>query len=117
MQWYRPQGFMICLLAFCLTNGAAMASADSASSELSVERQSYLANLLKQDCGSCHGLTLKGGLGSSILPEDLIQRSDEALFITIKNGLPGLAMPPWGELLNDQDIEWLVQRLREGDQQ
>ncbi|GGK75050.1 c-type cytochrome [Amphritea balenae] len=83
--------------------------------ELSDERQAYLANLLKQDCGSCHGLTLKGGLGSSILPQDLKERSDEALFITIKNGLPGLAMPPWGELLSDGDIHWLVQRLREGD--
>jgi len=87
----------------------------SVSADPSVERQGYLDNLLKQDCGSCHGLTLKGGLGSAILPEDLTERSDEALFNTIKLGLPGLAMPPWGELLSDSDIQWLVQRLRKGE--
>lgn len=80
-----------------------------------VERQAYLDNLLKQDCGSCHGLTLKGGLGSAIRPEDISERSDEALFSTIKLGLPGLAMPPWGELLSDTDIQWLVERLRKGE--
>jgi len=37
--------------------------------EISAERQTELLYLLKQDCGSCHGMTLQGGLGSSLLPE------------------------------------------------
>ena len=104
MKLSRPLSF-----AFCLALSAAV------SADISAERQQYLDNLLKQDCGSCHGLTLKGGLGSSLLPEDLQARSDAALFMTIKQGLPGLAMPPWGELLSDNDIHWLVGRLRQGD--
>lgn len=89
--------------------------AASVSAAPTEERQGYLDNLLKQDCGSCHGLTLKGGLGSAIRPQDISERSDEALFSTIKLGLPGLAMPPWGELLSDSDIQWLVERLRKGE--
>lgn len=77
-------------------------------------RQQELEHLLKHDCGSCHGMSLQGGLGSSLLPDDLKERSDDALFLTIKQGLPGLAMPPWGPLLSDSDIQWLVERLRKG---
>ncbi|WP_293266831.1 cytochrome c [Neptunomonas sp.] len=84
-------------------------SADSLSA-----RQQELEHLLKHDCGSCHGMTLQGGLGSSLLPGDLKERSDDALFQAIKQGLPGLAMPPWGPLLSDSDIHWLVERLRKG---
>jgi len=32
-------------------------------------RQAALVDLVRQDCGSCHGMTLKGGLGRSLLPE------------------------------------------------
>ena len=77
-------------------------------------RQQELEHLLKHDCGSCHGMSLQGGLGSSLLPDDLKERSDDALFLTIKQGLLGLAMPPWGPLLSDSDIQWLVERLRKG---
>lgn len=84
------------------------------SADLLSVRQQELEHLLKHDCGSCHGMTLQGGLGSSLLPDDLKARSDAALFLAIKQGLPGLAMPPWGPLLSDSDIQWLVQRLRKG---
>ena len=30
-----------------------------------------LKRLVHQDCGSCHGMTLKGGLGPDIRPETL----------------------------------------------
>ena len=36
------------------------------------ERQDQLRYLLRQDCGSCHGMTLKGGLGPALLPDNLI---------------------------------------------
>ncbi len=110
MKLYRRLSLATCLLL------SATVFADG-NADLSVDRQHYLDNLLKQDCGSCHGLTLRGGLGSSLLPEDLAARSDAALFQTIKYGLPGLAMPPWEALLSDSDIQWLVERLRKGEKQ
>ncbi|WP_408065686.1 c-type cytochrome [endosymbiont of unidentified scaly snail isolate Monju] len=33
---------------------------------------------------------------------------------TIRNGRPGTAMPPWGPILSDADIAWLVDRLLRG---
>jgi len=78
------------------------------------ERQTQLMNLLKQDCGSCHGLTLKGGLGPALLPKNLEGKSDEMLVGTILHGRPGTPMPPWKPELNRDDAQWLVQQMREG---
>ena len=77
-------------------------------------RQGYLANLLKQDCGSCHGLKLKGGLGTPLRPETIRDRSDEVLIETILTGIPGTPMPAWKGLLSNEDVGWIVKLLREG---
>jgi len=78
------------------------------------ERQAYLGNLLKQDCGSCHGLKLKGGLGTPLRPEIIKDRSDEVLIETILTGIPGTPMPAWKGLLSNEDVSWIVKLLREG---
>ncbi|NOQ36335.1 MAG: cytochrome c [Methylococcaceae bacterium] len=78
----------------------------------SPERQQELANLLKHDCGACHGMTLKGGLGSSLLAEDLKDKSDDFLITTILEGRKGTAMPPWKKFLTEDDARWLVKQLR-----
>lgn len=77
-------------------------------------RQAELLSILQQDCGSCHGLTLKGGLGPSLLPEHLVGKSREFLVATVREGRPGTAMPPWGPILNDAEIGWMVDRLLAG---
>ncbi len=79
-----------------------------------VPRQRELLYLLQQDCGSCHGLTRKGGLGPSLLPSALAQRSDELLQATILHGRPGTPMPPWSFEITDTEATWLVRQLREG---
>ncbi|MCP4407631.1 MAG: cytochrome c [Gammaproteobacteria bacterium] len=79
------------------------------------DRQAELAYLLYQDCGSCHGMTLKGGLGPPLLPETLRNRSDEALVAAIMDGRPGTPMPPWRTLLSKQEARWLISVLRSGD--
>jgi cytochrome c55X len=76
------------------------------------ERQIELRNLLKNDCGACHGLTLQGGLGSSLQSKDLAKKSDISLIDTITNGRKGTAMPPWKPFLNQDEIEWLVHFLK-----
>ncbi len=92
------------LVMACLAVGA-NAAPDKA-------RQQYLINLLSQDCGSCHGITLKGGLGAALLPENLRYKSDQFLIKTILNGRSGTAMPPWKQFLTEDDADWLVKCLR-----
>ncbi|WDE08243.1 cytochrome c [Thalassomonas viridans] len=78
------------------------------------ERQQELLHLLKQDCGSCHGMTLKGGLGPALLPQELEQKPLALINNTILFGRPGTAMPPWQEILTEQETLWLSQQLKHG---
>ncbi len=77
-------------------------------------RQSELIHLLRHDCGSCHGLTLKGGLGPPLLPGDLEGLPQEALAAIILDGVPGRPMPPWRGLLPEDEVVWLIGRLQAG---
>jgi cytochrome c55X len=81
------------------------------------DRQQELLHLLKQDCGSCHGLTMKGGLGPALLPENLQGKPAFFLAQTILDGRPGTAMPPWRGLINPTEASWLAQILLQGDPQ
>jgi cytochrome c55X len=81
---------------------------------ISAERQTELLYLLRQDCGSCHGMTLQGGLGPALLPESLANKPPEFLVQTIVDGRPSTAMPPWRELLTQAEITWLVDTLLKG---
>ncbi len=79
------------------------------------ERARELQNLLVQDCGSCHGLTMQGGLGPPLSAERLAGRSPESLVAVILGGLPGTAMPPWQALLTPSEARWIAERLLEGE--
>ena len=96
-----------------LTFSALFASA-SWGAEPPPGRQAELINMLKHDCGSCHGLTLKGGLGPPLSPEALRNKPAEFLAATILYGRPGTPMPPWRPFLSDREVAWLVQRMLEG---
>ncbi len=82
--------------------------------ELPRERAGELLRLLRHDCGSCHGLTLKGGLGRPLLPQALAGRDAETLAGIILDGIPGTPMPPWRGILSQEDARWLARRLKEG---
>ena len=81
---------------------------------ISAERPATLTHLLIQDCGSCHGLRMKGGLGPALTPDDLADKPKEGLVATIIHGRPGTAMPPWAALLTDQEATWLIDQLLQG---
>jgi len=81
------------------------------SAEPTPARQRELANLLLQDCGSCHGLELTGGLGPPLTREALAGKSADMLRAVILDGRPGTPMPPWRPLLSQEDVDWLVQQL------
>ena len=105
MMWkLRQLASILCLLLLAL----------QAVAETTGSRQQALTHLLKHDCGSCHGMTLQGGLGPSLLPAALRHKPDELLFITIREGRPGTPMPPWKSQLSDDDIRWLISYLRKG---
>ncbi len=79
-----------------------------------IVRRAQLLNLLRQDCGACHGMTLKGGLGPSLLPQALAGKTPEYLRQTILDGRGGTPMPPWRGLLSTDEVAWLVDQLRNG---
>lgn len=85
--------------------------------EVTQPRQQELVHMLRHDCGSCHGMTLKGGLGPALLPDSLAGKSDELLKITILNGRPPTPMPPWRGILSEEEVEWLIVQLRKGIQE
>ena len=78
-------------------------------------RQRELLMLLKQDCGSCHGMRLTGGLGPALTPAALRTKPAASLVATIVSGRPGTAMPPWRRFLSEAEVEWLVARMVAGD--
>jgi len=86
----------------------------AALSEVTSVRQAELLYFLKHDCGSCHGLTLKGGLGPSLQAHALEDKPKELLVITILEGRENTAMPPWKSMLSREDATWLAEQLKLG---
>lgn len=78
---------------------------------IGASRAAELERLVRQDCGSCHGMTLKGGLGPEIRAERLAGTAPEALANIILDGVPGKAMPPWRPLISEADALWIANYL------
>ena len=93
---------------------ALAAASAAAADDPAPARRAELLHLVKQDCGSCHGLTMKGGLGPSLEPATLAQKDPEQMQFVILHGRRGTAMPPWSKFLSEAEARWVVQRLKEG---
>ena len=98
------------LLALAILGLALPAAAMEATDAARLER------LVTQDCGSCHGLTLKGGLGSPLTPAALADAEPEGLASIILDGVPGTAMPPWRPLLSEEEALWIARYLKDAPQ-
>ncbi len=103
-------GWLRVEMAFALL--LATASGAFAADVPSTPRQRELRHLLDHDCGSCHGLTRRGGLGPALSPAALADRDDDFLIDTILFGRRGTPMPPWDGELTRSDARWLVEHLR-----
>jgi cytochrome c55X len=57
-------------------------------------RQRELIRMVRQDCGSCHGLYLTAS--------------------TIYGGRPGTPMAPWKAMLSEAEALWIAQQLMAG---
>ena len=93
------------LIGLSLLSGVAFAA------EPDAQRQKELVHLVRQDCGSCHGMTLKGGLGPALLPENLRDKPAEGLAATIYYGRPRTPMPPWSPFRSEAEAAWIVDKL------
>lgn len=85
-----------------------------AMAEVGPERAEKLEHMVIQDCGSCHGLTMKGGLGSALTPERLADAEPEGLARIILDGVPGTAMPRWRPVLTEEEALWIAAYLKGG---
>ncbi|HHV47984.1 MAG: cytochrome c [Azonexus sp.] len=100
-------------MLFQATAEASGAAAETAAVP-GMERQRQLVHMVRQECGSCHGMSLQGGLGPALLPADLQEKSAEGLAATIYHGRHGTAMPPWQRFLTEAEATWIVERLLAG---
>lgn len=91
-----------------------LAPALGAAAEPPAPRRAELVSLVRQDCGACHGYTLKGGLGPSLLPDALAGKDAGQLGYVILHGRRGTAMPPWARFLSEPEALWIAEQLKQG---
>lgn len=103
---------MKCKLALVLLLGATAAHATDA--QAASEHEQKLIRMVRQDCGSCHGMRLTGGLGPALTREALVDKPVESLASTIYHGRPGTPMAPWRTMLSLADAQWIAQQLAQG---
>ena len=123
-RFFRPGLWRAALLRGCLLGwvgwsaaGAALAQPAPAPVPVpapSAERQSALVRMVRQDCGSCHGMRLTGGLGPAITPQALEGKPLLSMASTIYGGRPGTPMPGWSAMLTLEEAHWVAQQLAEG---
>ena len=78
------------------------------------QRQAQIAHWLRDDCGACHGMTLKGGLGLPLTREALAGKPTDFLVQTVLQGRANTAMPPWAPFFTESEVRWLIQQLQAG---
>ncbi|MFV0372138.1 MAG: c-type cytochrome [Azonexus sp.] len=113
-RWLVQSALALAGALLMLFQATAQASEAAAAPEPSAERQRQLVHMVRQECGSCHGMTLQGGLGPALRPADLQDKSAEGLALTIHQGRHGTAMPPWQRFLSEAEANWIVERLLAG---
>ena len=97
------------LILFGLFSGGARAGG-----ELSAAEIARLSNMVRQDCGSCHGLTLKGGLGRPLTADRLSAMDHETVKDIILHGIAETPMPGWSGLLSEPEADWIAGALKTG---
>ncbi len=97
-----------------LSSHADVIGVNDANSPLSTKRIDELKYLVKQDCGSCHGMLFKGGLGPALLPKNLSPLTKKQVADIILYGMPATAMPPWQGILSKQEAMWIARSLKTG---
>ena len=77
-------------------------------------RQSQLIRMVRQDCGSCHGIQLTGGLGPALTRDRMADFPLDSLVAVIYQGRPGTPMAGWKSMISEADATWIAQQLQLG---
>lgn len=77
-------------------------------------RQLQLVRMVRQDCGSCHGIQLTGGLGPALTRDRMADFPFDSLVATIFHGRPGTPMPGWKSMITEADAQWIARQLQTG---
>ena len=78
------------------------------------ERAAQLVRMVRQDCGSCHGIQLTGGLGPALTRDRMADFPYDSLVAVIYNGRPGTPMPGWKTMISEADAHWIARQLQAG---
>lgn len=64
------------------------------------------AAVFTKNCGSCHAADGGGGIGPNLTDNAWIHGdgSIDAIYATVKNGVPEKGMPPWGPILKREEV-------------
>lgn len=100
----------LCLASAAHANDPQAATATT----IDAARQAQLIRMVRQDCGSCHGIQLTGGLGPAITREQMADFPFDSLVAVIYNGRPGTAMPGWKTMISEADAHWIAHQLQAG---
>lgn len=106
MKFRRAPVLLLPLAFACAAHGAGDAP--------DAQRRRELVRMVRQDCGSCHGMRLAGGLGPALDAERLREWPLESLVSTIHDGRPGTPMPGWSPMLSREDALWIARQLQRG---
>jgi mono/diheme cytochrome c family protein/DNA-binding beta-propeller fold protein YncE len=70
-----------------------------------------VVRLFQDACSGCHGASRQGGTGPALIPQRLGSVGEEFLEAVIINGRPGTAMPPWKDVLKDEQVKDLIKYI------
>jgi cytochrome c55X len=93
---------------------ALLATQAAPAQEIPAPRQDELVRMVRQDCGSCHGMRLTGGLGPALTREALADKPPTSMAATIFHGRPGTPMPGWRAMLSETEAQWIAEQLVAG---
>ena len=92
----------------------ACSTPEKASAKFTDPHALQLVRMVRQDCGSCHGMQLTGGLGPPLTPATLSNTPLDSLVATIYHGRAGTPMPGWKAMISEADARWIAEQLLNG---
>ena len=100
------------VVGLCVAGGGALLRAQAAPAKNPLEGNPDAIRggmgLFRARCADCHGMDAKGVRGPDITQVWASGRTDEGLFKTIRNGIPGTEMPPQPRLFDHETWQVLA---------
>ena len=111
---FRSALVLIAAGALLASAGHAQDFKSDAPASIDGARQSQLIRMVRQDCGSCHGIQLTGGLGPALTRDRMADFPYDSLVAVIYHGRPGTPMPGWKSMISEADAHWIARQLQTG---